>query len=79
MNCPACRADLHLSERQGIEIDYCPACGGLWLDRGELEKIIERSAYEYRPRNYNRGYSKKETHDRSHNHNYYIDPETGKK
>jgi len=33
-----------MSERQGIEIDYCPKCRGVWLDRGELDKIIERSA-----------------------------------
>jgi Zn-finger nucleic acid-binding protein len=33
-----------MSERQGIEIDYCPECRGVWLDRGELDKIIERSA-----------------------------------
>jgi Zn-finger nucleic acid-binding protein len=33
-----------MSDRQGIEIDYCPACRGVWLDRGELDKIIERSA-----------------------------------
>jgi Zn-finger nucleic acid-binding protein len=33
-----------MSERQGIEIDYCPSCRGVWLDRGELDKIIERSA-----------------------------------
>jgi len=42
--CPTCRADLVMSERQGIEIDYCPQCRGVWLDRGELDKIIERSA-----------------------------------
>ena len=42
--CPACRIDLVMSERQGIEIDYCPKCRGVWLDRGELDKIIERSA-----------------------------------
>ena len=41
--CPACRVDLVMSERQGIEIDYCPKCRGVWLDRGELDKIIERS------------------------------------
>jgi Zn-finger nucleic acid-binding protein len=35
-----------MSERQGIEIDYCPECRGIWLDRGELDKIIERSAAE---------------------------------
>ena len=42
--CPVCKVDLVMSERQGIEIDYCPQCRGVWLDRGELDKIIERSA-----------------------------------
>lgn len=41
--CPTCRVDLVMSDRQGIEIDYCPKCRGVWLDRGELDKIIERS------------------------------------
>jgi hypothetical protein len=44
MLCPACKVDLLLSDKQGIEIDYCPKCRGVWLDRGELDKIIERSA-----------------------------------
>lgn len=45
MKCPVCRdVTLVMSERQGIEIDYCPQCRGVWLDRGELDKIIERSA-----------------------------------
>lgn len=43
MKCPLCNVDLVMSERQGIEIDYCPQCRGVWLDRGELDKIIERS------------------------------------
>lgn len=43
MKCPIDGADLVMSERQGIEIDYCPKCRGVWLDRGELDKIIERS------------------------------------
>ena len=44
MKCPACKeTNLVMSERQGIEIDYCPDCRGVWLDRGELDKIIERS------------------------------------
>lgn len=42
--CPVCRVDLVMSSREGIEIDYCPRCRGVWLDRGELDKIIERSA-----------------------------------
>ena len=44
MLCPLDRTPLTMSERQGIEIDYCPTCRGVWLDRGELDKIIERSA-----------------------------------
>lgn len=43
MICPSCNTDLKMSERSGIEIDYCPSCRGVWLDRGELDKIIERS------------------------------------
>lgn len=43
MKCPKCNTTLMMSERQGIEIDYCPDCRGIWLDRGELDKIIERS------------------------------------
>ena len=44
MNCPVCKnVNLEMSERQGIEIDYCPQCRGVWLDRGELDKVIERS------------------------------------
>ena len=44
MQCPVCRVPLAMSDRQGVEIDYCPQCRGVWLDRGELDKIIERSA-----------------------------------
>src|SRR3546814_20001573 len=43
MSCPVDGTGLVMSERQGIEIDYCPTCRGVWLDRGELDKIIERS------------------------------------
>jgi uncharacterized protein len=51
MLCPTCNVELKMSERQQIEIDYCPQCRGVWLDRGELDKIIERSAqYEQAPR-----------------------------
>jgi Zn-finger nucleic acid-binding protein len=44
MNCPQCNVTLLMAERQSVEIDYCPQCRGIWLDRGELEKIIERSS-----------------------------------
>jgi Zn-finger nucleic acid-binding protein len=43
MNCPICNVTLQIADRQGVEIDYCPQCRGVWLDRGELDKIIERS------------------------------------
>ncbi len=43
MLCPVCKTGLTMSDRQGVEIDYCPTCRGVWLDRGELDKVIERS------------------------------------
>lgn len=49
MSCPTCQVALVMSERQGIEIDYCPRCRGIWLDRGELDKILERSASYQQP------------------------------
>jgi Zn-finger nucleic acid-binding protein len=50
MKCPVCSVDLMITERQGVEIDYCPQCRGVWLDRGELDKIIDRAAI-YEPQN----------------------------
>lgn len=50
MKCPIDGSDLVMAERQGIEIDYCPKCRGVWLDRGELDKIIERAAADEAPR-----------------------------
>lgn len=44
MNCPVCNVPLNMMDRQGVEIDYCAKCRGVWLDRGELDKIIERAA-----------------------------------
>ncbi|MDA8407334.1 MAG: zf-TFIIB domain-containing protein [Deltaproteobacteria bacterium] len=56
MLCPICNVDLLLADRQGIEIDYCPKCRGIWLDRGELEKLIERSASSDNNSSENQGY-----------------------
>jgi Zn-finger nucleic acid-binding protein len=70
--CPACRVDLVMSERQGVEIDYCPRCRGVWLDRGELDKILERSAAELPPQApppapfQERGYAPEYRRDRDH-------------
>lgn len=44
MNCPVCSVTLNMTQRQGVEIDYCPKCRGVWLDRGELDKILERES-----------------------------------
>lgn len=49
MACPVDGTTLVMSERSGIEIDYCPTCRGVWLDRGELDKIIERNAQSVAP------------------------------
>jgi Zn-finger nucleic acid-binding protein len=49
MQCPTDGTVLQMSERSGIEIDYCPTCRGVWLDRGELDKIIERSLTQPAP------------------------------
>jgi uncharacterized protein len=66
MKCPVCDVDLVMSERQGVEIDYCPKCRGVWLDRGELDKIIEKSA------SYTQGerHEKHDDHDK-HDHDDY--------
>jgi len=61
MLCPVCKVDLLLSEKQGIEIDYCPKCRGIWLDRGELDKIVEKSTnaednFRLKERNTNTNY-----------------------
>ena len=44
MKCPIDGAELVMAERQGVEIDYCPSCRGIWLDRGELDKILDRAS-----------------------------------
>lgn len=52
MQCPVDGSQLTMSDRQGIEIDYCPKCRGVWLDRGEIDKIIERSLGQGAPQVY---------------------------
>src|ERR1700754_1962714 len=48
MKCPNCNETLVMTDRQGVEIDYCPKCRGVWLDRGELDKLIERTGLDSR-------------------------------
>jgi uncharacterized protein len=49
MDCPVCDVTLSISSRESVEIDFCPQCRGVWLDRGELDKIIERAATSLAP------------------------------
>lgn len=49
MKCPVDNETLVISDRNNIEIDYCPSCRGVWLDRGELDKLIERSSQQHNP------------------------------
>lgn len=64
MNCPICKeVTLVMTDRQGIEIDYCPECRGVWLDRGELDKIIERTVSQPPPSR-----EREAHHDRSSDH-----------
>src|SRR5690606_19003138 len=81
--CPTCRVNLTMSERQGIEIDYCPQCRGVWLDRGELDKIIERSEAASAPAPVQQAappplqqpqYREQAYRDRDHDDRYYGKP-----
>jgi uncharacterized protein len=73
MKCPVCPdATLAMTNREGIEIDYCPSCRGVWLDRGELDKIIERSATE-QPVAAARTEPYRERSDRDHDDRYRDD------
>lgn len=59
MKCPICEnTDLLMSERCGVEIDYCPKCRGVWLDRGELDKIISASSQISTPQQASQSYHK---------------------
>jgi Zn-finger nucleic acid-binding protein len=75
MECPVCKVTLLMSEKQGVEIDYCPSCRGVWLDRGELEKIIEKSYSQPpvqpdMPLGDNDYYKRKYDHDGHDSHGY---------
>ncbi|MDO8772835.1 zf-TFIIB domain-containing protein [Rhodoferax sp.] len=77
MKCPFCPdSNLLMTERQGVEIDYCPQCRGVWLDRGELDKLIERSssapaATPAAPGNYPpSGFPRRDDHHSSHHGGY---------
>ncbi len=79
MQCPVCvEVQLVMSDRQGIEIDYCPTCRGVWLDRGELDKIIERSTVSSPPR-HREERPQRESHVERPRHEYDDDDDYRKK
>lgn len=69
MKCPNCNVSLVMTERSGIEIDYCPECRGVWLDRGELDKIIERSSQNIKNIQHE-GYSEKQRYPSDRDYHY---------
>jgi len=70
MKCPVCKdVSLVLSDRQGVEIDYCPSCRGVWLDRGELDKIIDRNSSSFsNSQPAQKPYRQENNHHDSYNH-----------
>jgi uncharacterized protein len=71
MNCPICNIQLKMAERQGVEINYCPDCRGVWVDRGGLDKIIDRSGAQIpapRAREEDRHHHKDDSYRESHGH-----------
>ena len=77
MKCPVDGSMLAMAERAGVEIDYCPECRGVWLDRGELDRIIERSTVgvrqDERPAEYRRGEAHDRHRDDEHDHRHDRD------
>jgi Zn-finger nucleic acid-binding protein len=69
MNCPVCNAKLQMADRQGVEINYCPDCRGVWIDRGGLDRIIDRSGAQTSDSRFGEGereYRELHKHDRHH-------------
>lgn len=78
MKCPNCNETLVMADRAGVEIDYCPNCRGVWLDRGELDKIIQRSIEYGQPSPSSRPQHLHEK-DFRHNDDYYKSEQYKKK
>ena len=74
MKCPNDGATLTMSERSGIEIDYCPECRGVWLDRGELDKILERAVTQAPPPAAPSSYERERDERAQYHQQRYADP-----
>lgn len=71
MHCPACKTvTLAMTERQGIEIDYCPECRGVWLDRGELDRLLARAEPDAPPPPPRPAYRNDDRHAPRHDHRH---------
>ncbi len=69
MKCPSCNETLLMTEKRGVEIDYCPNCRGIWLDRGELDKIMDNTADHYSKKdNYEKDYKSYEYNQHGSSH-----------
>ena len=74
MNCPVDNETLQMTERSGVEVDYCPRCRGIWLDRGELDKILERAEREFTPVDRSRDRDDDDDRDRDRDRDRTRDP-----
>ncbi len=66
MNCPVCNVKLQMADRQSVEINYCPECRGVWIDRGGLDKIIDRSSAHPSESRFTEGDREQHKHDSHH-------------
>ena len=79
MNCPVCNVKLQMADRQGVEINYCPECSGVWIDRGGLDKLIARSGVHTSASRFSEGDREQHKHgkyhesERSHRKSFFSD------
>jgi Zn-finger nucleic acid-binding protein len=77
MNCPACNVQLLMTERQGTQIDYCPQCRGIWLEKGKIDRIIERSGAEMPSKTIPRSYDAQPVRRDDEHHDKHYDDHYG--
>lgn len=73
MKCPHCDETLLMTERQGIEIDYCPKCRGVWLDKGELDKMLEQAGRQDTGETYREPQQRNDPYYKERDQPYYGD------
>jgi Zn-finger nucleic acid-binding protein len=77
MNCPVCNVQLLMTERQKTQVDYCPQCRGIWLEKGNLDKIIERSFAEIPLKAVSQGYDAQPVQRYDEHHDKHYDNHNG--